>query len=442
MNDQPGARPAVSGAVAVVLAAVAVTCASQGTFSHAAPEPVQSAPVPSAKTAPAVAAPSAASPATANIDPLPSAPLARFYAALSDLEAKRRTSSVRLAWFGDSHTFADLYVHEVRKALGARFGFGGPGFLCGATQNYSRAAARVRITGEFKRTPKSPAKIVLEDDGVFGLGGMRYVPKKRATVQVELGPKTYDGKVRWEFLSRSRTPGAGFTIRSGSQRTATRAAGGAIQHTVLDQAEPTLEFTSRGTPEWFGLYAEGTTPGVVIDNFGINGARVATPLAWDEKSFVEQLRARAPELVVFAYGTNEAVSELKAERLAQHFRSLRARVRAAAPQADCLILGPPDLFRDGASWPRVAEFDQLERLVASELGCGYLSQLQLMGGAGAFASWMEAEPPLGSADGIHLTVEGYRKIGAAIAEQLLAAYERFRTGTFKALARDTTRNHP
>ena len=52
-----------------------------------------------------------------------------FYGALESLDTKARPDSVRVAWFGDSHTAADFLTGEVRHALQQRFGNGGPGFV-------------------------------------------------------------------------------------------------------------------------------------------------------------------------------------------------------------------------------------------------------------------------------------------------------------------------
>ena len=45
---------------------------------------------------------------------------------------------------------------------------------------------------------------------------------------------------------------------------------------------------------------------------------------------------------MIAYGTNEAFDTRAAERVAEPLRGLVERLRRAAPQADCLVVGPPD----------------------------------------------------------------------------------------------------
>ncbi len=84
-----------------------------------------------------------------------------------------------------------------------------------------------------------------------------------------------------------------------------------------------------------GLIAEGAEPGLVLDAVGIDGARLATALAWNESSFEAALRSREPSLVALAFGTNEAFDADKIEKYRGQYREVLGRVQLAAPNADC-----------------------------------------------------------------------------------------------------------
>ncbi|HYQ28171.1 MAG TPA: hypothetical protein VER04_13165, partial [Polyangiaceae bacterium] len=58
-----------------------------------------------------------------------------------------------------------------------------------------------------------------------------------------------------------------------------------------------------------------------------------------------------------------------------------------------------------------------------ELGCGFVSQLQLMGGAGGYARWARQSPKLAQGDRLHLSAKGYEQLANGIADELLAAYD-------------------
>src|SRR5258708_25050417 len=92
--------------------------------------------------------------------------------------------------------------------------------------------------------------------------------------------------------------------------------------------------------------------GVLVDALGINGAQVFTPLHWSEEHFAQQLRRRAPDLVVLAYGTNEALeSNLEMTDYERALVDLLGRIARAVPSASCLLLGPPDLARASKAEP-------------------------------------------------------------------------------------------
>ena len=179
-----------------------------------------------------------------------------------------------------------------------------------------------------------------------------------------------------------------------------------------------------GEVRFAGLVAEGTEPGIVLDTIGIDGARAATPLAWNADAFSADVAARKPELIVFAFGTNEAFDTRNADAIVGELGELVGRARRGAPNADCLIVGPPDAAApDLTSMPRVAELDAAERRAAETYGCGYFSLFQAMGGTNGFARWMRENPPLARVDRIHLTIGGYERLGDGLAAALIESYE-------------------
>ena len=174
--------------------------------------------------------------------------------------------------------------------------------------------------------------------------------------------------------------------------------------------------------------------GVVVDALGINGAQVFTPLRWSEEHFVEQLRHQAPDLVVLAYGTNESIDpKLVLADVERGTVELLARVSRAAPDASCLLLGPPDLARRGspehpgwATWPPLLDVVAMQRRVARAAGCAFFDQLEAMGGAGSMAAWAAESPPRAQSDRVHLTLAGYAQVGTAFATDLMRAYDDWR----------------
>ncbi len=105
------------------------------------------------------------------------------------------------------------------------------------------------------------------------------------------------------------------------------------------------------------------------------------------------------------------------------------RLRAAAPLASILIVGPPDcekrLRGRHYPFPHLNEVIQVQRRIALENGCAFWDWRTRMGGPGSVRQWVQAG--LGQGDFVHLTGAGYRLVGSMLFGELMAQYNRFLT---------------
>jgi lysophospholipase L1-like esterase len=198
--------------------------------------------------------------------------------------------------------------------------------------------------------------------------------------------------------------------------------------------EVELRTVGDGSVRVFGMALDRAQAGVLVDALGINGAQIFTPLRWSEEHFAQQLRRRAPDLVVLAYGTNEALdSNLEMTDYERALVDLLGRVARAVPSASCLLLGPPDLARaskiDPDEWtpsPRVLDVVDVQKRVASAAGCAFYDQLQAMGGPGSMVAWASEPEPRAARDRVHLKRSGYAQLATSLTTDLLRAYEAWR----------------
>jgi lysophospholipase L1-like esterase len=429
--------------VATAALLVAATCSRESQREPATPTPHSVPAAPSSAPAPApatsVSARVDASLASAAVD-APAAPsardslaLERFGHALAALEAKSRKDHVRVLWLGDSHTAADFLTGALRRKLFLRFGAGGPGLIRLGAGPYRHEGVKLVREGRWRIEPDPPASRSSEGDTAFGFAGLRAVPvDARARVEARIDARAVKGNVRYELLF-DLPRGASFKLAVGAtrrvidQRTQVERAVGSpiLRLRVQGPASAGLEISRiSGSPRFYGVLAEGSEPGVVLDTSGIDGARVATALAWNPEVLAAELRERPPELFVVAYGTNEAFDNRRAELIGTETATLVERLRRGAPNADCLVVGPPDAAApDFTSLPRVAEIDDALGRSAAELGCGFFSLRAAMGGDGGFARWVRESPPLARGDRVHLTPAGYERLGEALAGALIGAYD-------------------
>jgi lysophospholipase L1-like esterase len=188
---------------------------------------------------------------------------------------------------------------------------------------------------------------------------------------------------------------------------------------VTTEGPGRVEVVARGKVELLGLVVERKEPGVVLDTVGLNGARFGTFLAWDEASWVAEVARRHPDLVVITLGTNETSDpHPEAERYEKQLTQLLGRVRAAAPDSECLVVTPMD--RAGPPYAaRIATISEGLQRAAAQGRCAVWSALQAMGGPGSAESWAAETPPRAAADGVHLTPKGYQSLAESLGRDLV-----------------------
>jgi lysophospholipase L1-like esterase len=408
--------------------------------SHADPPDVPAAPAPdSTATEPELAAEGDTPPATSCVAATqratgpPVARMERFSSALHALDLGETGSTVRVLWLGDSHAAADYWPNAVRVRLQQRFGVGGPGFLHLGLAHYRHADAAVRRQGPWRVEPVPPATRTPQGDGIYGLAGIRTVPMASdSRVSVTLGAGAVRGRARWTVFARLDDEQSDLTVRLGATtRTLKRepAATGVNPLAVALVGDPSDSFvveSPRGRPRLFGAIVESEAGGVVVDTLGINGARVATALAWAQQPWVSAVAGRDPDLVIIEYGTNEVFDALAPERYEEQYAALVERITLASPGAACLLVGPTAVGRGGfGAQQRASHIESVQRAAADHLGCSFFSTALAMGGQNSFTHWSQLSPPLAARDGIHLTAAGYKVVGEAMADMLLAEYDRY-----------------
>jgi lysophospholipase L1-like esterase len=359
-------------------------------------------------------------------------PLAFFHEALRGLKRGER-STVRVLHFGDSHTAADLMTTEIRRRLQARFGNGGRGFvLLGRPwKSYDPKDIFVSSTG-----PWTTKRVLFGDDssaldGRFGLSGIASEPGSSESVtklaaQANLPFST--GMDRLEIFYLRQPFGGDLLVSAGAapaQRIPTsspRFETGVFRHRVAkDQGLVSVSSAGNGPVRLFGAVVESEETGVVYDTLGINGAFFETVLAWNEKIFAEQVALRNPDLIVIMYGTNDAgIKNLTPGAFHQAVGQAINKLRQGAPEAACLVVGPPDsrsTVRRSMPPERLDWIISVEAAVARTQGCGFVDLRALMGGPGSFGQWQRQG--LATSDGVHLTGKGYAVLGELLARQML-----------------------
>lgn len=361
-----------------------------------------------------------------------------FFEALARLDAGQAERHVGVAQFGDSHTAADIETAVIRRALQARFGDGGRGFVALGKpwKGYLQEGVRCGMSDGWSPERGKLAKGRFTGDGFYGLAGIGVETHTQgARAWTDINSRT----ARAEVSYLEQPNGGSFDVFIDGMRIVRISTRGErvssafrtfdIGENVTHQLE--VRAAGDGDVRVFGISLARTQPGVVFDALGINGARVTTCLQWDESHWAEQLRHRSPSLVILAYGTNESTDEtLPAQTYERQLVDLLGRIARAVPAASCLLLGPPDrAVKVGDGWvtsPKLKEVISSQRRVAEAAGCAFYNQLDAMGGEGTVATWADEKPARAQSDRVHLTRDGYAELGSTFASDLMRAYGTWR----------------
>jgi len=316
---------------------------------------------------------------------------------------------LRILHFGDSHLAAPSTRRAYRQTFQSQFGNGGSGLglpWVDAPSGITASASR----GWRKALHPS-------GDACLGLGG-RFMETRRAGEWARL-EGTFS-RLRLHFL---RAPGAGSVrvLLDGQDLGAVSLAGAQPGLELFDRrvgaGRHRLEILSSqdGPVRVLGVSLEGAT-GAAYSPLAFNGA----DLFWMEapgELLLSQLRAEAPDMVILAFGTNEANGpRFDPGAYRHHLEAFLGRFRKAVPEAAMVLLGPPD-----ARLPRglPGSLDQViavQQAVASRVGALFFDQREAMGGAGSIGSWQRSG--MAARDGVHLTPQGYDRLAGLVAGRL------------------------
>ncbi|MFN8011612.1 MAG: GDSL-type esterase/lipase family protein [Holophagaceae bacterium] len=329
-------------------------------------------------------------------------------------QARAGAGLLRILHLGDSHVAAASGHRSYDAFFRARFGDGGPG------SGLPWAAPRPGL-----RASASPGwRFHRKDDGdrMLGLGGS-FMETARAGTWARVEGR--GSRMRLQLL---RQPGGGrAAVRLDGALLATLDLDGETGLVPLERELPasagphTLEVhcLDGGRVRLLGVAFEGAA-GAVYSPMGVVGAQASWMLEVPESLFTAEVAAEAPDLVILAFGTNEANDPAFDPPSYQHgLEQLLGRFHRAAPQALLVLLGPPDARLPRAQPGALERVAALQQAVAARAGALLLDQRRAMGGPGAIAAWLQEG--LAARDQVHFAPAGYQRLAVAVLGSLMPA---------------------
>ena len=368
------------------------------------------------------------------------AALNRFFATLAEHQQDPATGTVRVLQFGDSHTAADMFTGEARRVLQRQFGNGSVGFSYAG-----HPFAGYRILGSQRSQSGGWQTLGTHfsdlGDTLLGMDGVAITASRPGEFVTLDAPCT---SLQLDFLKQPGGGGLRVTdndiVIADLPTDASAATPGTFRYTCPENdlpsaGEPDHHFvvtTESSAPvRLFGLTT--LEPGATWESIGINGAVAPLILRWDQTLFTTYLRQTDANLVVLAYGTNEAAARSDPDTYAASFARIVDTIHTQLPNASVLILGPTDRAtaahvgrhsRGFAPFSGTEPILDAQRAVCRTHDCAFWNQQQRMGGFGSMGRWVYAG--WAQPDHTHLTGEGYRALADALMADLLSGYDSYR----------------
>ncbi len=334
--------------------------------------------------------------------------MAAFYAALDSAS----TQPVRVVHYGDSQIEEDRITNVLRERWQKQYGGGGTGLLPLHQTIPTRTIRQwLSINGVVQTAQKGPKRYL-----VYGLRSMRLtdsddygVMGQVAVMDSTLVKGSEDIVMNIEPIDKKRKPHNYFN----RVRVLTSSPDSLL---VLPDSTTHYQLHLQGKKNVYGVSLE-TPTGVIVDNIPMRGCSGNIFTKIDSTQLSDFYRETNTRLIILQFGGNMIPQTENPSTISGYVRSTMRQqiryIRACAPQASILFIGPSDMSTniDGqmTTYPLVPYMDKLLKKMAAEEQIAYWSMYDAMGGKDSMVRWVENG--LAGSDYVHFTRAGANNIG-------------------------------
>lgn len=361
--------------------------------------------------------------------------MAAFYAALDSAS----TQPVRVVHYGDSQIEEDRITNVLRERWQKQYGGGGTGLLPLHQTIPTRTIRQwLSINGVVQTAQKGPKRYLVyglrsmrladsDDYGVMGqvavmdstlVKGSEDIVMNIEPIDKKRKPHNYFNRVRVLTDSAYAIKNFELRIKSGDSLNVIKNSELRIksQDFLLPDSTTKCEIHLQGNGHVYGVSLE-TPTGVIVDNIPMRGCSGNIFTKIDSTQLSDFYRESNTRLIILQFGGNMIPQTENPSTISGYVRStLRQQIRyirACAPQASILFIGPSDMSTniDGqmTTYPMVPYMDKLLKKMAAEEQIAYWSMYDAMGGKDSMVRWVENG--LAGSDYVHFTRSGANNIG-------------------------------
>lgn len=325
----------------------------------------------------------------------------------------------RILQLGDSHTAGDYFSDWLRRRLQAEFGDGGVGWSFPHKVKGQRSAV-LDFSGSWQVLSSR------RDTADFPMGGV--IARSQGMQILEIIPRQAQPASAITFTLSSSQQQSGLMVRDALGQQFRIVEGDSMAGQwfyAYFKATPPLSVQSGDGAVWTlgGINIENERAGVVYSAMGINGAQLGEVDKWRADWWQDLRRSRA-DLVVLAYGTNEAfMTPFNPEQMQRRWMQTIDGIRRTLPEAGILIIGAPESLkgtggRCGTRAPSLDAVQSVQLQSAQQRQTLYWSWQNAMGGECGMKGWIARK--LGRSDGVHFSQDGYEAAAEQLARGLIA----------------------
>jgi len=344
---------------------------------------------------------------------------------------KSGRDKVRVAWFGDSFTDADLVVCDLRDTLQSIFGGNGVGFV-----PITHEAAFYRRSVELTYGGWITSSVLNRNGSYnFGINGFNYRPDSANFVRFKTSYK-YKHTRKFDIFRL-------FYASQNSSDVRVSLNDSIRQHLIL-MPSSTPEMISVGTnnihkvkvnfPRMSGVTVYGASledsTGIYIDNFSIKGNSGISLLGIPKSNLMKFDSLLNYDLIVLQFGLNAMTPESrKFTAYMEGMERLANRFKAAFPDTPILMLSVSD--RSERNQNGFSTMKAVKSLLSAQEQFAYNNKLlfwnlfEAMGGENSMPRYVHANPPLAGKDYTHLNFDGGKIIGHSLARSILFEADKF-----------------
>lgn len=343
------------------------------------------------------------------------------------------TSTVRIAFFGDSFIEGDIFSGDLRELLQDKFGGKGAGMLpVSSTLNYWRKT----VIHEFSNTWNVSSSFQHKKGQELGIFGNVFIPENKSWVY-------YSGAKRKQESDTCQRVSIFYQMNRGN---------GSISYQINHKTENKLDLHASNNVERADIFCDTISSirlrfpgnpylqiygismenrmGVVLDNYSMRSVS-----GYHLKNFSQPLLMQIDslchyDLIILEYGLNIVNNKQKDYSIYQKEMTKTIQyLRTCFSHADILLLSIADRSMRKEGSYETAHYIPLmveaQRKICIDNGIVFWNLFEAMGGKNSMVGFVNAKPAKANKDYTHLTFEGGKYIGNLLFETIVYEKERY-----------------